>query len=76
MTASGMDYIATLFKNVLTPLQMARVYSASYPCFPDALPMTKAIEELTAPSAAASVPLPLSNTLEGVAAESCLQPPQ
>lgn len=70
-----MDYVATLYKNVLTPLQMARVYSACHPVFPDALPLTKAIEELAEPSATASVPLPLVNTLQGGEAEACLSQP-
>lgn len=69
-----MDYVATLFKNVLTPLQMARVYSSSLPLFPDALSLTKAIAELADPSAANSVPLPLANTLQGAEDDVCVGP--
>lgn len=73
---TGMDYVATLYKNVLTPLQMARVYSACLPLFPDALSLTKAIAELATPSSANSVPLALANTLQGAEEDGALGPSQ
>ncbi len=67
-TSIGMDYVATIFKNVLTPMQMARLYAASYPLFPDTLPLTKALMDEHGHTAAVLVkdaPLPLGEVMRG-----------